>query len=775
MKKITLILCVILTSLMHSQNNLIKTIDVSDNFSFLKTELKNTKVVMLGEITHYDGNVFELKTELVKFLYKEMGFTTIAFESGTYELWKAQQEINKGTSTTKALQNALFTIWSQTKEFQPFISFFEQHKKKLKLYGFDNQITGPYGEETLFSDLYKYCKKEKLPLKLNQSDLELLIESMFLSNVFDEKDISYVTYNSELNNLLQKVSEKPNNETHFYWKQIIKNLISLGEDYYTNKKPIMSSFGTTKDDNIRDKQMASNLLEYIAKNPNEKIICWGANQHFVNNMNSVKTDIVKDFIPMGSYIKNKLQNDVYSLAIITAQDSIKLGNKWHKTPIDTLSFEWFLKQKNKPSLFIPSHQKNLNKDMLHRFFSLVTFIKSNLSQLHDGYIYLNKATPSTLIPKKNHKNKTTQAPKNKISGVVFDKATQKPIPFATILIKDSFIGTSANENGEFSLYFPNSLKNKSITISSIGYETLTIEAKNLTPKIELQSKTTLLEEVVLTSKINTKTIVSKTIDNFKKNYPTEHYNANHYANAQIKVKDTTFLDFDIISHYYNRGYNQNFRPTQNIKEIRWNIKEIKPSNNIRHFFEGTYNSVAYIRFLLQKRKLNKFIFKKEKEETYQNKDIYIIRFRTDREHFNYTNQVFLSEYSGYLYINKDDFSIVKIIENWKVTDYPDDLKMIYKSFSNTFDFIGLTNVSLETNYRKNKNEKYYLEKSIYEETGEVLEKNISSSFKKKLNLFWYAINTKNVKEIPFKSENDEFKNVKYNKEFWDTYKFPNRF
>src|SRR5690606_23052242 len=107
------------------------------------------------------------------------------------------------------------------------------------------------------------------------------------------------------------------------------------------------------------------------------------------------------------------------------------------------------------------------------------------------------------------------------------------------------------------------------------------------------------------------------------------------------------------------GYKKAYRPTQNIKELRWNIKTVKPNNKMRYFFTNTYNSVANIQFISHKRKLKKFTFIKEKEEVYRGKDIYIIRFNTDRNHFNYTNKSYFSVFSGFLYINKEDFSIVK--------------------------------------------------------------------------------------------------------------------
>lgn len=38
----------------------------SKDFSFLKDELKNAQVVMLGENTHFDGNIFESKNRNYK-------------------------------------------------------------------------------------------------------------------------------------------------------------------------------------------------------------------------------------------------------------------------------------------------------------------------------------------------------------------------------------------------------------------------------------------------------------------------------------------------------------------------------------------------------------------------------------------------------------------------------------------------------------------------------------------------------------------------------------
>src|SRR5690606_2155681 len=310
MKKSIFFLLLFVSTYLHSQEFTPEIFTLSENpqvedFDFLKQELEGVQVVMLGENSHYDGNVFEIKTKIIQFLYKEMGFTTIAFESGIYDVRKAQQEIESGKNTKEALMNSLFSIWSKTNEFQSFIEFYDKNKSELNLFGFDCQITGSHNFSRLSQDLFEYAKKIKFNLKFNQDDFELLLESITSSGLFDEEDISYAQFKSSLTELNIKIEKQKESQEKFYWSQIIKNLLELGSDAIQNKD-ILSSFTVSASDNNRDKQMADNLLAYLKQNPEAKIICWGANVHFVNNMKSVKEAIVKDFIPMGSYVKSEL-------------------------------------------------------------------------------------------------------------------------------------------------------------------------------------------------------------------------------------------------------------------------------------------------------------------------------------------------------------------------------------------------------------------------------------------------------------------------------------
>ena len=666
--------------------------------------------------THFDGNVFEMKTKIIEYLYKELGFTTIAFESGVYDVWKADNEIKKGTNVQLAFKNSLFTIWSNTNEFQSFVQFYDANKSNLKLFVFDSQISGKYGDENLFIDLFEYCNNNQLELKLDRGDLELLIESINYSYVFDENDITYSQYKSSFENLLKAIAKKPKTETNFYWTQIVKSLLSLGEKCYLKKARIVSPFHTGSEDNIRDKQMADNLLEYIKNHPNEKIICWGANQHFVNDMSSVTAPIIKDFVPMGSFVKKELKEKMYSLAAVTAADSVFLGGKWNTTIIDKKSFEYYLRSKNKAHMFISSKQVEMEKPQLNRLFSPEVFIEAKLNSIHDGYFYFNKVNQSTSIPKNENEAETTN--------------------------KSKFTST------------------KNLPVNSSK---------------EVIEKGIALDEVIVRGRKYPYTIVKHVIENLSKNYPSKDFNSKLTSNIDVKVQDTTLLNLDFVAKQYDFGYDKDTRNFNQIQEIRWNIKTEYNPKGLRGEFYYVYvgNPIKFSQYLNEK-KFKKFVFKADDDMMYNNKEVYVINFSTLRDQYSYTHRNFVCDFSGTLFINKDDYAIVKIIEKWDVKKYD-------SSFDEKLELIGWTKNYVkkestleitETDLKKT-NGLYYISEVKNKIYGNITDKNnLIHPFQITVNSFLNDFNILQVEKFTYKQEKTIFDKVEYNKTFWDKYESP---
>mgnify|MGYP006152410819 FL=1 len=716
MKKTLVILFILFGFTIYSQEFNPKTINLSQNpeitdFSFLKEELKDVQVVMLGENTHFDGNVFEMKTKIVQYLYQEMGFTTIAFESGIYDVWKAQKSISEGQNVKEALSNSLFSIWAKRNEFQSFIEFYNQNKKNLDLFGFDYQITGKNGTVNLSKDFFNYSKRINYKLKLKQEDFELLLESITNSGMFDEEDISYEQFKTELTSFKTKISQQNDSEEKFYWNQIVKSLLELGYDAIS-KEEISSTFNTTSYDNIRDKQMADNLLAYLRQNPEAKIICWGANAHFVNDMSSITEPILKEFVSMGSYIKKELKNKVYSLAAVTAEDSIYLQNKWHETPIKKHSFEYFLKEKNtSPHIFISSNQSKMQILAWNRLFSPITFVESKLNELHDGYLYFRSVTPSTIIDSDDE---------NKV------------------------------------------LKTKDI------------QTTNLSEPKDDDLKKTDLNEVIIYGKRTAYQVMKNVIESLEKNYPDNPFSSSMKTNIQAKVSDVIYLDFDFIAEQYDLGYiNHINRSTKKIKELRWNRKGDFLSESLREYHGLVYNCPIKYAPFLKKGKFKKFIFQIEETKMYNNEEVFVINFSSPRNHSTYTRRVFLSDYSGYVYVNKKDFAIVKIFENWSVTEFPEHFREGFnlKNSLSKYTSKEYKNESILTDFTKI-GEYYFITKSKSILSGNVYNNTSDKDeFEIIVNSNWNDFNIQNPIQIKNKEEEHSFEKVKYNAGFWNDFKF----
>jgi hypothetical protein len=110
-----------------------------------------------------------------------------------------------------------------------------------------------------------------------------------------------------------------------------------------------------------------------------------------------------------------------------------------------------------------------------------------------------------------------------IEGSVFDKYTNTPIPFAGIGIPAEAIGTITNQNGNFRLRIPDSLKQADVHFSHIGYIPQTINVNTLTGRhntLSLEPKVISLQEIIVRL-INPHKVITDMLSDRDKNYAKE--------------------------------------------------------------------------------------------------------------------------------------------------------------------------------------------------------------------------------------------------------------
>lgn len=147
------------------------------------------------------------------------------------------------------------------------------------------------------------------------------------------------------------------------------------------------------------------------------------------------------------------------------------------------------------------------------------------------------------------------------------------VPYCSIGIKDTKLGTITDENGEYKFEIPNNLNIKEIVFSSLGYNDKIISVADLKTNnnIILEYKTTNLNEVVITSKKTKEKVIGQkkrpflTFSKmFDKNVPT--------------IEQGNF--FPVYQKTKLKSYNYHIIPSSKFKEITLKLNIYSVKNNV---------------------------------------------------------------------------------------------------------------------------------------------------------------------------------------------------
>jgi len=720
--------------------------DITDLF-FLEEELEGKQLVMLGELTHQYGTIFEMKTRMVEYLHRELGFTTFAMEASMYDIWKKNlhQEFDP-----LAFNNTVYGVWSKTKEFQRLVNYINEHQ--LKVVGFDSQIMNT---ETFIDDFFDYCENNDIRLKVDEEDMAIIMEGVLEAFSFDEYDMQFGDYEGELKRIIRKIESFENNEFNYHWLQFTKNILATSIDAYKNEKEAPSYDFVSSAHNIRDAQMANNVLTYMRRHPKEKVILWADNIHVMNSASSVKDERSSKFISMGNHIKNEIGDKAYSLATLHANDSISYKNKWSKTPILKGSFEDELNDLYVENLFVSSNQNAMKMPGKHRLLSYLNFYESRLDLLHDGYIFIKYAKDATPYTTKQNiinefeeevadsEEKMTVIPLKEIKntlfkGKVLDFETKEPIPYATVILEKYEIYRVCDETGNFE-----------IPINQLS------EVIYLTPNIEK------LDEVVVTTHTVPKAVMRMAVKGIKTNNPITPFNYERYVKTKININDSDILDIDLLTKEYDQGYRQLNRSTRRVDQIKWNKnsfgKKLKNTKQLMGRFRQ--NALRYSN-IVNRRKYRKFDLEFVKSKNPEDAGLYVIAFKTNRSKWNYTNRAYPTTYSGKVYVDRENYAIVKVIENWETTLSKEDIiahnfndtRLQYKGKLEEVKVKEESTCSIFLEYRTNKDKQYNY---MYSEDSSL-----------------FDIETDDVEVIDYDYYNNDetvLRRVKYDESFWESF------
>jgi erythromycin esterase-like protein len=679
------------------------------DLEFLASEIGSARVVMLGEPSHGEGNVFEAKIRLMRFLQQRLGFTTVAFESGFYDLHRAQQELEAGKSAQETLANSVFPVWTGTQEFQAVLPLIGPGK--LRVAGFDPQLTGAYSEE-LVEKLQAFLAAEKGSGSLNYDYLEEVTSYMgehfrFLPTA---KLADFEKELAKANRLTDRAAASPaapRRAEAAFWQQCLRSLLAQARNYALDKPSDKSEAEfKAKDSNPRDAQMADNLLWYLKQHPQEKVICWAALPHLANKVELLLDPEMKEYRPMGQAVKAALGADqVYILGTLGGSGTHGFPAMGYKpVPVPTAgSLEAELLAQPTDYAFV-----SLKHDAPGQLLTTSAFEYEPLagpwSEVVDGFLFLRSvnpphgatagatpavgavadappAAPTALNPAARAQRVqlgAAHAAGQTVRGMVLDRKTGQPVPYASVSVPSQGVGTVADGTGHFVLagVGPGALQ-----ITSVGYGMVTMTSPSSTTllTVRLSPSAYELQSVqVRGESLDPRKIMKKVLAALPQNYEQQDYSAEVYTHRRSTDFDTLRYETESVGQYFepagHRHWGGGFLMLGSIGQLR--VKEIhvakalnkKQKHNWEHGGAGFNTGLAdpvRISPLFKASTLRKFQLHLDSVVERRGQTVYLISFAAKHANHRSTGTYLTSGYSGRLYVQQSNYAVTRYEALWQ--------------------------------------------------------------------------------------------------------------
>lgn len=686
------------------------------DLEFLKAEIGPARVVMLGEPSHGEGDVFEAKIRLMRFLREQMGFTTVAFESGFYDLHKAQQALEAGRPAQEAIGSSVFSIWTSTQEFQGILPLLG--KSGLRVTGFDPQLMSDGYSGDMVDDLEEFLASDKGAVLLNYEYLEQVIGFMGEHFAFVptttlpefEKEMAKAA------RLVDKAASSPDPKRHTeatFWQQNLRSLLAQARDYATNA-PELKTKETFKasDNNPRDAQMADNLLWYLRQHPTEKVVCWGALPHFANQVGVLNNEELRSYQPMGQVVKAALPpGHVYLLGTLAGGGRHGLpGTTGAPVPPPAAgTLEASLLALDTPFAFV-----SLQHDAPGRQLTTYAFDYQPLagpwSEVVDGFLFLRSVEPphlltdGTAVLADSTSGQATLAQPGSanplpgragatmrrvvavadvsglrsVRGVVLDQR-RTPVPYASVELAGQGRGTVADANGHFALALPGPT---TLRVSSLGYAAVVVQSPPGTEELTVvltPARYALAEVRVASPPLNPQTILKNVIRNIPANYEQQDYANEVYAHRRLSNFDTLRYEVETVSREWvpagYRHYAQGFLmlepgPTRQVEQQHVLAGAVpKDYSAGANGLAGPVGSPAdpvRISPLFVARNLRKFTLKLDSVRQQGAETLYVLSFAARHADHRSTGAYLAGVYQGQLVVRQHDYAVLRYEALWQV-------------------------------------------------------------------------------------------------------------
>lgn len=383
-----------------------------DDFIFLKSLLKDKKVVGLGEFSHGTKEVFQMKHRLLEFLVQEMGFKIFAIEASPIGCQAINNYILNGVGTSReVLPKQGFWIWN-TEEMIVMIEWMRAYNlkvssmDKIEFIGIDRQSVAL---DDAKKNVQEFIANNRVDKVLNLEDDTLFDNKEFKSDLSVKRQKLYEVISYFVLNSTELIENSSINEYSIAFRNL--QLIVKGIESGDLRLQANTNY------NIRDNYMAQAVLDLL-RSQNKKIVLWAHNGHISMNPDEETNGYPR---PMGSTIKKYLGEFYYPIGFSTYQGTYQAKNfippitsikgvaTFELPPAKEGSLDWYLNQANKKISFI-----DFTKD--HKPRAVLDFLNNEIEMYYTGAGW----SSTYVVPPKN-----TIIPGKSFGGMIFIKETSR--------------------------------------------------------------------------------------------------------------------------------------------------------------------------------------------------------------------------------------------------------------------------------------------------------------------------------------------------------------
>lgn len=245
-------------------------------------------------------------------------------------------------------------------------------------------------------------------------------------------------------------------------------------------------------------------------------------------------------------------------------------------------------------------------------------------------------------------------------GRVIDNEEKDGLPYSSIFVLRKNIGSVSNNDGEFILKIPESMKDDTVIISCLGYRQQALAISEITDKnytISLEPSSVQLKEIKVTV-INSEDIIHKILSKIPLNYSNDVEIMTSFYREVLK-QDNTYIDVaEALMEIRKASYDNSFAQDK-VKVIKGRKSlNVKPFQFVDFKIQG---GPYYITKLDVVKTLDSFLdpefrdfykFSTEGIIEVDNRDTYVIHFKP-KEKVDYPC------YQGKLYIDMSSFALVR--------------------------------------------------------------------------------------------------------------------